>query len=171
MAGQGDLIEKFQQPGIRAVVAHFDLLIDDSPLPLHQLRGEPGGEDHFQQLTEVFRRVPGGLHIEGGAAAAGEGVGIAAEGGKALIRAAAGQIEELVLQIVGGSGRGGAVRAVPAPVKIRGPVIDRDHGEAALEVRLVQDQDAEAVGKHLLPDLLPQPGVVSAPHVSAPFSK
>ena len=98
------LTQAGDEPPVRAVIVHFDLLPDDALLLGDGLLGEVGASHHAQQHVEALVQLFCGRKEIAGAVEGGEGIGVGAGLGKLCKGVAILVLKHLVLEEMGYTG-------------------------------------------------------------------
>ena len=156
---------------VRGILVHADLLVDDSPLLFHAFGGEIGGGHEFQQQTQTGIEILRAGEIIGGHVVAGEGVGAGAQPGKFRGNVPVGQVEHLVLQVVGNPRRRPVILPGKPVVRMHGAIVRHKIGQAPGKALPGHHAHRQPVGKLLAVQRLVQLRVFIGGHRLSPFRK
>ena len=158
------------EPPVRAVVVHFDLLPDDALLLGNGLLGEVGVGHHAQQHIQAFVQLLGGGEQVAGAVKAGKGVGVGTGLGVLGKGVAVLVLEHLVFQKMRHTGGQMHLFAVQTEIPVDGAEFGSKDDVGAGVARHGPHQHGQAGGQHppLVGHGLFQHGLFGIRHGSVP---
>ena len=155
--------------GIRVIQIGVNFLTDDLPLLLHGLLGKIRGGHEGQQQPQAVRKMMSGRKVIGRQVMAGKGVGAGAHGGELRVHVMAGQVEHLVLEIMGHPCRGVIFFSLEAEIRMQGTEICDEIGAFPGKARSRHHQHRQSVGKNAPIEPLADGRIIL--HAFTPLSK
>ena len=106
------LHQHLEDPAVRVILRHVDLLTDDALLFVNRFLRKIGGGNELQQKTQALFKILCAGEVIGSDIVAGKGIGDGAQHGEPLRHIVIRHIEELMLQIMGDARRDSMFYAV-----------------------------------------------------------